>query len=123
MMRKKICVLEDDEGIREIIVMLLAEEDYEVRGFASVAEFMNNSGKPVADLFVLDIMLPDGNGIEVCSRLKKNKNTQHIPVLMMSANSSKMEVECSCNAQGFVAKPFDIYDLIDKVHLTITSPC
>jgi DNA-binding response OmpR family regulator len=115
MMRKNIYVLEDDEGIREVIVILLSEENYEVHEFANVSEFMKAKQKSLADLFLLDIKLPDGNGIDVCSRLKSNQATKNVPVLMMSAHASKKEVECSCQAQGFVAKPFDIYNLLSRL--------
>ncbi|MNI80832.1 hypothetical protein D3C73_1373960 [compost metagenome] len=51
--------------------------------------------------------------------LKKDYNTEKIPVLMMSANSSQKEVENSCGAQGFIEKPFDIYKLIEQVGSSI----
>jgi DNA-binding response OmpR family regulator len=120
-MKKNIYVLEDDEGIREVIVLLLSEEDYEVHEFANISEFMKADERSLADLFLLDIKLPDGNGIDVCSRLKSNQATKNVPVLMMSAHASKKEVECSCKAQGFVAKPFDIYNLLNKVSLILNA--
>jgi len=112
---KRICVLEDDDDIREIINVLLKEEKYQVSGFASVSDFIRGGKGGGPDLFLLDVMLPDGNGVDVCSMLKSDNLTQNIPVLMMSANSSELEVANSCKAHGFVAKPFDIYDLISKV--------
>ncbi|WP_316846905.1 PleD family two-component system response regulator [Pedobacter psychrodurus] len=118
-MAKKIYVLEDDKDIREIIEMILEEEKYEVVSFSSVNEFMAKDKHEQADLFLLDIRLPDGNGISVCEMLKKNYSTEKIPVLMMSAHSSKKEVENSCSAQGFIGKPFDIDNLIDQVGQSI----
>lgn len=67
------------------------------------------------DLFLLDVMLPDGNGIDVCEMLKTAHQTRSIPVLIMSAHSSEHLVKQSCRSDGFVAKPFDINELINKV--------
>ncbi|KQS41925.1 PleD family two-component system response regulator [Pedobacter sp. Leaf194] len=117
-MGKKIFVLEDDEGIRDVIEILLTEELYEFYGFSTVKDFNKGDDKS-ADLYLLDIMLPDGNGIEVCNALKKQASTANIPVLMMSANSSKTHVELSCSSDGFIAKPFNISDLLSKVDLTL----
>ena len=118
-MAKRIYVLEDDQDIRNIIEMILIEEKYEVISFSSISEFMLKDKHDKADLFLLDIRLPDGNGINVCEMLKKDYNTEKIPVLMMSANSSQKEVENSCGAQGFIEKPFDIYKLIEQVGSSI----
>lgn len=120
-MVKTIYILEDDQDIREIIEFLLKEENYQVYGFGNVADFMSVQTLSNANLFLLDVMLPDGNGIEVCSQLKKNPRTGHIPVLMMSAHSSQSEIERECQTQGFLAKPFDIDTLINKVYNIISS--
>ncbi|WP_025144274.1 response regulator transcription factor [Pedobacter jeongneungensis] len=114
-MGRRICILEDDENIREIITILLSEENYEVTAYASIADFAARSTEYIPDLFLLDVMLPDGSGIDVCGLLKTTQHTMNIPVLMMSANSSKRLIELSCQADGFVPKPFDIYELLDKV--------
>ncbi|KQM77884.1 hypothetical protein ASE74_15910 [Pedobacter sp. Leaf216] len=117
-MAKKIYVLEDDPDIRSIIEMILIDEEYEVMSFSTINEFMQDKHEH-ADLFLLDIRLPDGNGINVCEALKKGFNTKKVPVLMMSAHSSQTEVENSCSAQGFIAKPFDINYLINQVGYSI----
>lgn len=114
-MKKKIYVLEDNEDIREVVSMILSEEAYEVRSFQDITEFMAKDEHQAADLFLLDVMLPDGNGIDVCSTLKTNPLTSSIPVLMMSANANKYQVELSCNAEGFIAKPFDINSFLKTV--------
>ncbi|WP_316797696.1 response regulator transcription factor [Pedobacter frigidisoli] len=114
-MGKRICVLEDDDDIREVIEMLLNEEAYEVTGFASVSDFVKGGKGLMPDLFLLDVMLPDGNGIDVCEMLKSGEHTAYIPILMMSAHSTDELVKESCRADGFVAKPFDIDELIRKV--------
>jgi len=118
-MAKLICVLEDDNGIREILELLFTEENYEVIGFSNVNEFMAHHEKLHPDLFLLDVMLPDGSGLEVCKIIKTAQLTKSIPVLMMSAHASLGEVKNNCLAEDFIAKPFDIFDLLKRVNTRI----
>ncbi|RBQ04248.1 response regulator [Pedobacter miscanthi] len=114
-MGKKICLLEDDEGIREIIEMILTDEHYEVYGFSNVKDFMAFEDKGSQDLYLLDVRLPDGSGLMVCDDLKNNESTKSIPIMMMSAHASLNEMKHTCKAEEFIAKPFDIFDLLKKV--------
>jgi len=114
-MGKKICLLEDDEGIREIIEMILTDEQYEVYGFSNVKDFMAFKDKAMQDLYLLDVRLPDGNGLQVCDGLKNDEATSQIPIMMMSAHAGLNEMKRNCKAEDFIAKPFDIFDLLKKV--------
>jgi len=114
-MGKKICLLEDDQGIKEIIELILTEENYEVFGFSNVKEFMAFDDKGSQDLYLLDVKLPDGNGIDVCEMLKKDPETKNIPIMMMSAHAALSEMKKKCGAEDFIAKPFDIFDLLQRV--------
>ncbi len=113
-MAKKIYLLEDDQAMRDVVTILLEDENYQVEAFASVSEFMRRDNHHLADLFILDVM-PDGHGIDVCSLLKNNESTRQIPVLMMSVDPSSTIIEQSCTAQGFMAKPFHIDSLLAEV--------
>ncbi|WP_316807288.1 PleD family two-component system response regulator [Pedobacter agri] len=121
-MGKSVCVLEDDEGIRDVIILLLREENYDVMGFSSIEDFNLNAKNLTPDLFLLDVMLPDGSGIDICSGLKTSETTKNIPVLMMSAHAKIGEINRSCDAQGFISKPFDIYDLLKRVDHQLNLP-
>jgi len=114
-MAKSVCVLEDDEAIREVIMLLLKDENYNVVGYANIKDFNQYAINSMPDLFLLDIMLPDGSGIDLCTGLKTSDATKNIPVLMMSAHARAAEVSAICNAQGFISKPFDIDDLLRRV--------
>lgn len=114
-MKKCIYILEDNDDIRELIVYLLTEENYEVKGYATVALFKQNMLSAHPDMIILDVMLTDGNGIEVCDELKANKRTNDIPILMMSAHSYAQEIKQKCDAEDFISKPFDIDDLVKRV--------
>lgn len=110
--KKCIYILEDNDDIRELISYLLAEENYEVYGYPTVKSFKNKMLYASPDLVVLDVMLGDGNGMEVCNELKSNQRTHNIPVLMMSAHAN---LQSGCKAEDFISKPFDINDFVKKV--------
>lgn len=111
-MKKSITILEDDRDIREICTYVLTGEGYAVNSFDSVTEFAK--AKATANLFLLDIQLPDGSGLEVCEQLKANIAYQHIPVIIMSANLKASHLLTS-SADSFIEKPFDIDGLLERV--------
>ncbi len=119
--KKRICVLEDDEGIRDMIFLILSDENYEVESFQNIEEFNRRGQSLFTDLFLLDVMLPDGNGIDVCASLKTAHHTRYIPVLMMSANYNELEIRSSCEIKGFVAKPFEIDSFLYQIDEAIKS--
>lgn len=119
--KKTVCVLEDDKDIREIIEFLLESENYKVFTYASVESFKSGASKQNADAYILDVMLPDGNGLEVCRGLKSDSLTKSTPVLMMSANYSTEDVSSNCTAQDFIKKPFDIGDFVSRLDAQISG--
>ena len=118
-MGKRICVLEDNEDIRDIIGFILEEEDYEVKYFSNIADFKNGANDFHANLFLLDVMLPDGNGLDLCCELKSDTRTQNMPIVMMSANFSSAEMKNKCSAEDFINKPFDIDDFVNRLDAQI----
>lgn len=113
-MNKLIGILEDDEGIRDILQFLLSEEGYQVECYTTVNNFLTKKDSS-PDLFILDVMLPDGNGLEVCKMLKSSPKTSAIPVIMMSAHADLQQMNSSCRAEEFVKKPFDIFAILEKI--------
>jgi len=101
-MSKIIMVVEDNEDIREIIAILLSEEQYEVRLCADAKSFRADISGSNPDLVILDVMLPDGNGLDLCAELKSLERTSTIPVLIMSAHASISEVTGACSPTGFI---------------------
>lgn len=112
-MNKRIFLLEDDPGVSDVLQLILELDDYEVKSFETIEKFMSRIAGEEPDLFILDVMLPDGNGFEVCKELKAS-NTQ-TPVLMMSAHASLQNCEESCTADAFIQKPFDLTNLLETV--------
>lgn len=112
MMKREITILEDDQDIREICTFLFDSEGYTVHGYETVAAF--NRSTIIPDLYLLDIRLPDGNGLEVCQRLKSNPQYASVPVIMMSAHLGRYDMKENCSAQEFIEKPFQINYLLER---------
>ncbi len=112
---KNVHVLEDNDDIREIIEFLLIDGGYNFKGYANATSFYNSLNEHLPDVFILDIMLPDGNGLTICKELKNRIDTKCIPVLMMSANTDVADIKEKCMAEDFISKPFDIDDFIGRV--------
>jgi two-component system phosphate regulon response regulator PhoB len=120
-MKKYIHVVEDNEDIRYIVEFFLSDFNYEVRVSATAKEFIQSLEKPLPDLYLLDVMLPDGNGLEICRYIKNNISTKHIPVIIMSANANETEVKRESDANDFINKPFDLMDLADCIKKQLHS--
>lgn len=117
-MKKTVWVIEDDPGIGEIVSLVLDDDGHIVRLFNNVASFelalASEDERP--DLFLFDVMLPDGNGLHLCDMVKGDEYMNSLPVMMMSAHVSFAKVQLSCSADAFIAKPFDIDILSAKVN-------
>ncbi|MUP46429.1 response regulator [Gramella sp. BOM4] len=109
---KIIHILEDDYNIRELIQMLLETQGYKVEVFANINEFWKMENENVPDLFLLDYMLPDGNGLEVCKNLKSTDETRDVPVILMSAHPNLLNME---GADALLPKPFDVDELVQLI--------
>lgn len=121
-MAKHIHIVEDDEDIRYIIGYILADIGYEIILSETIADFreqIKTGEQP--DLILLDVMLPDGNGLDLCLELKKSPGTAHIPIVIMSAHATQDYVLKLACAEDFISKPFDLDDLtiIVKKHLAL----
>ncbi|WP_432713113.1 response regulator transcription factor [Pedobacter sp.] len=114
-MVKRIHVLEDDTDIRYIIEFLLKDEGYELQLSSSFAELKEKLKDSLPDLFILDVMLPDGDGSEICSDLKGDLFTKHIPIIVMSANDQNKNKSMEAGADDYIQKPFDIDYIVTRI--------
>jgi DNA-binding response OmpR family regulator len=115
-MNNLIFVLEDNEEILSIITMVLEEEELVVKGAGTVSEFYSLLPNLSPALCLLDVMLPDGNGLEVCQQLKQGQTTAHLPVIIMTANTEIEKMKETSNADDYIPKPFDIDDLAKRIN-------
>jgi DNA-binding response OmpR family regulator len=115
-MPKKILVVEDDESIGEIVELLLMEAGFQVQLTGSVREFSKCFYTYHADLVILDIRLPDGDGRDLCRAVKQDYTAKDIPVILMSAHAIEDELMYKSGANAFVSKPFDIDFFLEQVN-------
>lgn len=119
----KVLIIDDDPAILEVIRIVLEDVGLDVETDMTGAFFeKNNSDYP--DLVLLDVLLAGQDGRDICKRIKSDKKTRHIPVILVSANSHKdvQRAAKESGANGFIAKPFDIYELVNIVQENLTQP-
>lgn len=114
-MKKKILYAEDDGDMLEVVSEFMTFEDYEVITDNGKSIWKKLQQHPIG-LILLDENLNWGWGSDLCMQLKANENTAKIPVVLISALPKIDEIAESCGADGYIRKPFDIYDVIDVVN-------
>lgn len=119
-MTKQIYVVEDDQDIRQIIEFILEEEGYQVKLFPDVSSFHAVMTDERPDLYLLDVMLPDGNGLELCREIRTNQKIKDVPIIVMSAHAKPESIFGHCSADDFISKPFDLNDILTKIKKQIT---
>ncbi len=120
-MAKLIHVVEDDEDIRFIVEYLLIEAGYEVTTSGSAKDFFGKIAIQLPELILLDVMLPDGNGINICRTLKTDTRTSHISIIIMSAHAAERAVLEEACADGFISKPFDLDHMLSFVKQVLNN--
>lgn len=120
--RKKVLVIDDDPGVLEVISMILDDAGYAVQTARS-GDLVYRIKREVPDLFLLDIWMAGRDGCRICRYIKSRKELTGVPVVLVSANRNGAEMARDAGANDFIAKPFDMDDLLDKVALyTYNTP-
>ena len=112
---KQIHVVEDDQDIRHIIEVILEEEGYIVKTFADATSFHKGMGESIPDLYLLDVMLPDGSGIDLCNEIRTTNSIKDIPIIIMSAHAKADLILGQCSVNDFITKPFDLNDILFRI--------
>ena len=115
----KVLVIDDDADIGTMVKMILEFNGYRVwleDGANKVYQILQNNQM---DLIIMDMLLSGANGTDLCAWFKADSTTAHIPIMMMSAHTDAMEVCLAAGANDFLAKPFDIKDLLKKCQVLL----
>jgi CheY-like chemotaxis protein len=114
---KRILVVDDEPRVREMIEFRLRQYGYDVLQAADGREALSVASEEQPDLVLLDVMMPELDGFQVCSRLKQHEATEHIPVVMLTAKAEAKDVTRAFNsgAVDYVVKPYDPLVLQQKV--------
>ncbi len=119
-MRSIFCV-EDDINIRELLEYTFKAYGFNSRGFETGASFLNYLKNETPDLILLDIMLPDIDGIQILTELKSDNDTKDIPVIMLTAKSGRIDKikGLDYGADDYITKPFDVLELISRINAVL----
>ena len=112
-----IYIVEDDTNIREIESFALKNSGYQVNDFPNAKGFYDALKDKKPDLVLLDIMLPDEDGLEILSKLQKNPETKRLPVIMVTAKTTELDrvKGLDLGADDYIIKPFGVMELISRV--------
>ncbi|RZK41468.1 MAG: response regulator [Pedobacter sp.] len=115
---KKITVADDDPGILDAVGMMLEMEGYEVNATLNGNTIFSHTELP--DAYILDIWMSGSDGRDLCKRLKNEEKTKDIPVILISASNDLKKSAELAGADDFLAKPFDIDILLQKVEKAVS---
>lgn len=112
-----IYLVEDDDSIRELVLYTLHTTGFEAEGFRNAADFWQALEKELPQLVLLDIMLPDEDGLHILKRLRAGAETADLPVMMLTAKSSEYNrvVGLDSGADDYLPKPFGMMELVSRV--------
>lgn len=112
-----IYLLEDDAGIRKLIVYTLKSGGMEAEGFAAPSLFYEALKETTPELILLDIMLPEEDGLSVLARLRSTPETKDVPVIILTAKSSEFDkvIGLDSGADDYMTKPFGMMELLSRV--------
>lgn len=114
-------MLEDDDSIRQFVLYALKNSGFEAVGFERPSLFFEALEKEIPTLVLLDIMLPEQDGMEVLNQLRQNSRTERVPVIMLTAKSSEYDKvkALDTGADDYLSKPFGTMELISRIKALI----
>jgi twitching motility two-component system response regulator PilG len=120
--KRKILIVEDEESLLKLESILLTSRGYEVKGVADGKAALEAIDSVKPDLVLLDIMLPEIDGFEVCRQIKSNEATKHIPVIMLTAKKSREDMARGeqVGADWYITKPFKSAMVIETIQRFLT---
>ncbi len=113
----KVVIIEDDNAILELVKYNFEREGFVVEGFGNGHDGLEHIITNLPDIVILDIMLPDIDGFEICKELRKNEKTKDIPIIMLTAKADEVDrvLGLELGADDYVVKPFSPRELIARV--------
>lgn len=112
-----IYMLEDDETIRSFVEYALNNSGFESRGFGHPRDFWKAVDETTPSLVLLDIMLPDEDGLEVLKKLRSRRDTADLPIIMLTAKSTEYDkvIGLDSGADDYISKPFGMMELMSRI--------
>jgi DNA-binding NtrC family response regulator len=118
-MKQCILVYEDDQDLLDLSKMILEQRNYKVETRLYCDDIISDISLVKPDLILMDLWIPEIGGENAIKLMKNHKATQHIPVILFSANVGIEDIFKRTNADGFIKKPFEIHEFIDTIERNI----
>lgn len=112
-----IYIVEDDQNIREIECFALKNSGYQIMDFECAKDFYKKVTEKIPALIILDIMLPDEDGLEVLKKLRSTPGTKKVPIILVTAKTTEIDKVkgLDMGADDYITKPFGVMELISRV--------
>jgi len=119
-----VAVLEDEPDILNLVTMHLEKAKFKVHGFETGEDLFDFLEDEAPDLLILDLMLPDADGLEICKEIRKNSKTVSVPIIMLTAKGEESDkiVGLELGADDYVTKPFSPKELVARVKAVLRRP-
>lgn len=116
-----IYLLEDDDSIRKLVLYGLDSQCFQAKGFALPSEFWRAMDAEMPELVLLDIMLPEEDGLSILRKLRARPATKRLPIIMLTAKNSEYDrvIGLDHGADDFVSKPFSMLELIARIRAVL----
>ncbi len=123
-MNELIVVVEDEPDILNLVTMHLEKAKFQVHGFETGEDLFDFLEDEAPDLLILDLMLPDADGLEICKEIRKNSKTVSVPIIMLTAKGEESDkiVGLELGADDYVTKPFSPKELVARVKAVLRRP-
>lgn len=110
--------VEDDTNIRDLTIYALNQAGFEAAGYSCAPDFFAACAQRLPELVLLDIMLPETDGLEILSLLREDAATKHVPVMMLTAKGTEYDkvTGLDAGADDYLAKPFGMMELVSRVN-------
>ncbi len=117
----RIFILEDDENIRELVSYTLTQSGYKAEGFAKPSLLFDRLKNEKPDLFLLDIMLPEMDGLKVLAKIKGQNELSKIPVIILTAKVTEYDtvIGLDAGADDYITKPFGMMELLARINAVL----
>jgi DNA-binding response OmpR family regulator len=119
--KKSIFVVDDEPDILELIAINLEKAGYDVQRFTEAGSMLSAISRHIPDLIILDLMLPDYDGLEVCKTLRNDERYSEIPIFMVTAKTDELDIVLGLElgADDYITKPFSPRELTARVKATL----
>ena len=116
-MSRLVAVVDDEPDIRELVALHLKKAGFSVRSFPDAGQFQKSLTGSLPDLVVLDLMLPDADGIDICKDMKRGARTAGVPIVMLTARGDELDrvLGLEIGADDYITKPFSPKELVARV--------